>query len=260
MITTHCGDCLDIMRSMPDKSVQLTFTSPPYPGKLERYGGTGVKLNDREWVAWMLPRVVEMARVTDGPVGIVANNRVHKGCYQPAVESLIVRLWDAGYTLERPTIWHKNAPPNRKDWFGNDYEPIVWVGKAKVWNWEAIGTPPKFTNGGRFRQRTSTGERRLGSEYPQGKVTRPRDVLRVLVGGGHIGNAIACEGEAPYPEALVEPFVLALTNIGDTVFDPFMGTGTTLAVADRHGRNGIGIDIRESQVQLTRRRVAGGAS
>lgn len=71
-----------------------------------------------------------------------------------------------------------------------------------------------------------------------------------------MGSKLAHENEAPYPEKLVEPIVLALTNPGDTIIDPWCGSGTTLAVAMKNGRNAIGIDCRESQIELTRRRLS----
>lgn len=79
----------------------------------------------------------------------------------------------------------------------------------------------------------------------------------VNVGGGLMGSDLACENEAPFPESLVEWFVLSCCPPGGTVLDPFSGSGTTAAVAKKHGRNYIGIDIRQSQVDLANRRLAG---
>jgi len=72
-----------------------------------------------------------------------------------------------------------------------------------------------------------------------------------------MGPSVAHEGEAPFPEDLVEFLIRSFCPPGGTVLDIFCGTGTTLAVAKRYGRNAIGIDIRESQIKLSRRRVAG---
>lgn len=84
----------------------------------------------------------------------------------------------------------------------------------------------------------------------------PGDVLRCIVGGGVMGSKLCHENEAPFPEALAEFFIRSFCRPGGTVLDPFCGSGTTCAVAKRHGRNWIGIDIRQSQVELTRRRLA----
>lgn len=249
---------------LPDQCVDLVIGSPPYPEKGERYQGAAKRWGSHAWAVWMLEVTQESLRVSRGPVCWVCNGAVRGGRYHPAVERLMVLLDDAGVALERPCIWHKNAPPNRRDWFGNDWEYVVVAkrqpGSLPYWNWEAIGTPPKYKSGGRFRQRDSHGVRRPGGKYPIGKVTRPRDVLRMTVGGGHMGSPLAHESEAPFPELLVEPFVLALCPPGGVVLDPFCGSGTTLAVAHRHGRRACGFDIRESQVELTQRRLAVGGN
>jgi len=253
------GDCLNIMKTMNDESVDLVIGSPPYCGKMRRYiGGKERPLSPKEWASWMADVVMESTRISSGYAIFVVNGSVRGGRYNAATERLIVECDDRGLVCERPAIWHKNAPPNRRDWFGNDWESIVAFKDRKkphVWNWEAIGTPPKFTNGGRFRQRTETGERRLGNEYPTGKLARPRDVLRVTVGGGHLGWSGASENEAPFPIKLIEPFIKALTNPGGTVCDPFLGSGSTLHAAVSLGRLGIGFDSRQSQVELTKRRM-----
>jgi len=82
------------------------------------------------------------------------------------------------------------------------------------------------------------------------------NVIKLNVGGGMMGSKLAHENEAPFPEKLAEFFVRSLCPPGGTVLDPFSGSGTTAAVAMAHGRNAIATDVRESQVELTRRRVA----
>ena len=71
-----------------------------------------------------------------------------------------------------------------------------------------------------------------------------------------MGSQHAHLNEAPFPEALAEFFVRSFCPPGGIVLDPHLGSGTTLAVAMKHGRDGIGIDIRESQIELTTRRLA----
>jgi DNA modification methylase len=93
--------------------------------------------------------------------------------------------------------------------------------------------------------------------YISSKLANPGNVIRCTVGGGHMGSRLAHANEAPFPEKLPERCILSFCRPGGTVFDPFCGSGTTLAVAVRHGRNAIGIDIRESQIELSRRRLEG---
>lgn len=82
------------------------------------------------------------------------------------------------------------------------------------------------------------------------------DFRRFIVGGGVMGSELAHENEAPFPEALAEFLIRSLCPPKGIVLDPFSGSGTTGKVALQHGRNYIGIDIRQSQVDLTRRRLA----
>ena len=255
------GNCLEWMQTQPDNAVDFTMGSPPYVFKGHRYiDGKKIKWTVETWIKWMLPIVQEAVRITDGYVVFVANGAIVQGAYQPACEGLVYEAYRQGITCERPAIWSKNAPPNRNGvWFKNTWEFILAFKTADTkphFDWEAIAEPPKYKTGGRFRQRTSNGERRLGNEYPQNKLALPPDLIRATVGGGQMGHKLAHENEAPYPEKLVEPFVLTCCPRGGIVFDPFCGSGTTAAVAKRLGRQYITIDIRESQIDLARRRLA----
>lgn len=256
----YCEDCLSWMRKMPSDYVDLTMGSPPYVFKGHRYiGGKKVKWTVEAWIEWMLPIVHEAVRITSGYVVFVANGAVIKGAYQPACEGPIYEAYRQGIVCERPAIWSKNAPPNRKgEWFKNTWEfcmSFKTVGTKPYFDWEAIAEPPKYKTGGRFRQRKSNGERRLGNEYPTNKLAQPGDVIRATVGGGQMGHPLAHKNEAPYPESLVEPFVKTCCPEGGIVFDPFCGSGTTAAVAMKLGRHYVATDVRASQIELATRRL-----
>lgn len=83
--TITCGDCLKVMRGMADAAVSVTVTSPPYED-CRLYGEVGFKLKGQAWVDWMIPRVVEMCRVTDGLVLVNMSGKVRKFKYSPVVE------------------------------------------------------------------------------------------------------------------------------------------------------------------------------
>ncbi len=252
------GDCLEVMRGMPSASVDLVLGSPFYAGKGERYG-LDWKWNLDRWINWMHELTVEAVRVARNVVVWVANGFVEDGEYHPACEGLIYVNHRNGIRCERPAIWHKNAAPCKRPWFGNDWEFCMAfrpINSTEYFDWQAIATPPKYKSGGAFRQRDKGGKRTVGSEYPQSKLARPRDVIRATVGGGHMGSRLAHENEAPYPEKLVLPFVLTCCPPNGIVLDPFAGSATTLAVAEKNGRQWIGIDVRESQVELSNRRIA----
>ncbi len=83
----------------------------------------------------------------------------------------------------------------------------------------------------------------------------PGNVIKCIVGGGVMGSKLAHENEAPFPESLAEFFVKSFCPPGGIVLDPFSGSGTTAAVALANGRNAVAVDVRESQEDLTKRRI-----
>lgn len=95
-----------------------------------------------------------------------------------------------------------------------------------------------------------------GEKYVMPKISNPGNVVRARVGGGQMGSRLCHEGEAPYPEALVEFFALSFCPPGGIILDPFSGSGTTAAMSIRHGRRFVGCDLRPSQVDLCKRRLA----
>lgn len=252
-----CGDCIEVMSAMKTGSVDLAVGSPPYAHKGKRYGGKGT-WPMAEWIDWMTEVTGEAVRVSRNVVVWIVNGSVVDGAYQPAVEGLIWSCFEHGCICERPAIWHKNAPPNRKDWFGNDWEFCIAFRPAdstRYFDASEIATAPKYSSGGDFRQRGTDGKRRKGGKYPKGKLTRPRDVFRVTVGGGHLGSKLAHLSEAPFPEKIVEPFIATCCPRGGIVLDPFVGSGTVPAVAERMGRRWLGIDSRPCQIALSHRRI-----
>jgi site-specific DNA-methyltransferase (adenine-specific) len=264
-------ECLSHMKTMPDNSVDSAVYSPPYCGKDGRYGEEAKKWTVADWPSWQADVLQETARVSKGPVVCVATGRTRKGRYEPSCELLIAELYRRGVDLLHPLVWVKNSPPHgAKKWYSSAWEYLIAVVDADdyYFDWESVGSAPLYKTGGRFRQRDQSGKRRLGGEYPQNPICRPRDVIDeptggvfdVSVGGGHmaggrVNDKLACKGPAPFPEKLVEFLIKACCPPGGIVFDPFVGSGTTLAVARRLGRSGIGIDIRESQIDLARRRL-----
>lgn len=100
-------------------------------------------------------------------------------------------------------------------------------------------------------------QRSAGSVYVPPEKANPGNVIDCAAGGGQMGNPLCHENEAPFPEALARFFVLSFCPPGGLVIDPFAGSGTTLAVAFSLGRRAMGCDIRQSQCDLTSRRLAG---
>lgn len=113
-----------------------------------------------------------------------------------------------------------------------------------------------FNGKGHPGSRLGTGQDLKGSiGSPMPIRANPGNVIKCLVGGGVMGDRYAHKNEAPFPEKLVERFVRSFCPPDGVVLDPFSGSGTTVKVAVMHGRNGVGIDIRDSQNDIAHERL-----
>lgn len=259
-----CMDCLEWMRQQPDNSVDLTFGSPPY--EAARTYGIGFKLKGQEWVDWMVERVVEMIRITNGLVAMVVEGQTRGFRWSATPALLMADLHRAGIHLRKPPVYKRCGIPGSggSDYLRNDYELIVVASKGGRLSWsdnKAMGKPCKYAVGGEMSYRTTDGMRRnakTGSRlgrYRGVDIANPGNVIRCATGGGHLGSPLAHETEAPFPEKLAEFFIRSFCKPGGIVLDPFCGSGTTPAVAKRFGRDYIAIDCRQSQCDLTHRRI-----
>lgn len=264
------GDCLDVLRAMPDRCVDLILGSPPYEDA--RTYGIAFKLRGQDWVDWMVERWREMQRVSRGAVVMVVEGKTSKFRWSATPALLMADLHRAGLWLRKPPAFHRVGIPGSggPDWFRNDYEFCVVTSRGKL-PWAdptACGHPPKWAPGGDPSHRMKNGRRvhKLHTKadahgkrvqwYTVPARANPGNVIHCKVGGGLMGSPLAHENEAPFPESLAERFVLSFVPPGGIVLDPFCGSGTTAAVAEKHGRRWLGIDVRPSQVDLTERRIA----
>jgi hypothetical protein len=308
------GDCLEVMRSWPEKCVDLVFDSPPYEDA--RTYGIGFKLKGQAWVDWMVERTIQSLRVCRGLVATVVEGKTKQFRWSATPALLMAALHQRGVCLRKPPVFHRVgiAGSGGPDWLRNDYEFIVCCTNGGKLPWSdntAMGHPPKWAPGGAMSHRVSSGSKvnqwghpvesgatvtkpdgsvrsmgrppshRLapkvaavlcgdlpgkvhtknnGTEmvrqaYTPPVLANPGNVLHYKVGGGIMGSRLCHENEAPFPEKLAEFFIRSFCPPGGIVLDRFCGSGTTLAVAKRHGRNFVGIDVRKSQVELALRRL-----
>lgn len=281
------GDCLDLMREMADNSVDLVIGSPPY--EAARTYGIGFNLRGQAWVDWAMPRFLECVRVCRGPVFWVVEGQQRKFRYSATPLLLMADLHRAGVNLRKPAIYERDGIPGSggPDWLKNRYEFVICATKPGRLPWsdpKALGRPCRYPPGGAMSNRTEDGRRRkaktgrritlkrskLNSDrgggvstegeyswnYTPPDIANPGNIVKCgPAGGGHFGSKLAHENEAPFPEKLAEFFIRSFCPPGGAVLDPFVGSGTVPAVAERFGRSWIGIDIRESQIELTKRRL-----
>lgn len=274
------ADALEFLRSLPDDAVDLVFTSPPYTDARE-YAEAQAARESAEWVAWIRPIVVEACRVTRGLAFFNVSDQVKDYRYQNGPEWMHADLTRLdGLDAVRPYVWYKTMPEDDDDprsggqpgsggrhFHRNCWEPVYGYSSSHKlpppWTDNtAFGQKPKWGAGGKMTQRMRDGTRantgrmqKLGA-VGQPAVTNPGNVIRSLVGGGHLGHPLAHDGEAPMPVAVAERFVCWYCPPNGIVCDPFSGSGTTADAAKRHGRRFVGCDLRQSQVDLCKRRLA----
>jgi hypothetical protein len=272
------GDALEMMRAMPPQSVDLVFTSPPYENA--RTYSIGFGLKGQAWVDWMVPIVKESLIVCRGLVAFVVEGRTRHFSWSGTPVLLMADLIRAGVTLRKPPIYKRDGIPGSggPDFWKNRYEFIICATNGGRLPWSdnvACGHPPKYGADGAMSHRLPSGYRKgdpVGGGVARGTnidgtpgdnvpyippdKANPGNIIDCGAGGGgHLGSDLAHENEAPFPEALAEPFIRSFCPPGGTVLDCFGGSGTTAAVAEKHGRNWISIDSRSSQVDLMHRRL-----
>lgn len=252
------GDNLKHLRKMPDQSVDLVMTSPPY-ANLPKYGDV-FNLQGEAYVEWCIERWVECDRICRGLVVWVIDSPVKKfqwGC-EPFM--LAADLKRRGIKMRRPHFYYRFGVSGSggPDDLRNDCEIILRSSHGRLpWSDNtACGEPPKYPPGGAFSNRDRKGNRQARREYTPPEIANPGNVLKMVVGGGHMGHPLAKKALAPYPLALAEFYVKSFCPPGGTVLDPFAGSGTTMHAAEIHGRNSINIDMMPESIALMKERLA----
>jgi hypothetical protein len=272
------GDCLELMTRMRRRkqSVDLICGSPPYEAQ-RKYDEIDFKLQGQEWVDWMVEVVQASLKVCHGMVVYVVGHGVQENYQWSATPALLLAdLHRAGVCLRNPKWFHRVgiSGSSGPDDFRKDVEFIVCAtakrGRLPWSDNTACGQPWKYQPGGPRSHRAQDGRRVVEHCFQQnGKgdavtkkvrrtlkdIANPGDLISGSVGGGRMGSNIAHETDAPYPEWLPGRFIRSWCPSGGVVFDPFVGSGTTVAVALKYGRRFIGCDLRRSQIRLTERRI-----
>jgi site-specific DNA-methyltransferase (adenine-specific) len=252
------GDCRKL--PYPDDHFDLVFCSPPYEAQ-RSYGELDFSLSGEEWVAWATECYMECLRVCKGLVAWVVEGYTEDFAYSSTPFLLHADLHRRGVKMRKVVVYQRNGIPGTggPDWLRNDWEPIICAtknGRIAGADNTAMGRPPKQNVPRAATNRHKDGSRRSGI-YIDPEVCNPGNIISGLVGSGGMGWKDATKNEAPFPEWLAEFFVRSFCPPGGTVLDPFSGSGTTVSVAVKNGRNGVGIDARKSQVALGETRLRG---
>ncbi len=240
------GDCIDVMNSLPESSVDLVFADPPYnlqlKGELHRPDNSRVDAVDDAWdrfasfktydeftQAWLAAarRILK----PNGAIWVI-------GSYHN-IFRVGAAIQDAGFWILNDVVWRKSNPmPNfRGKRLTNAHETLIWASKEEAskytFNYEAL----KALN--------------------EGVQMRSDWVLPICTGHERLKDANGDKAHPTQkPESLLHRVLVATTNPGDVVLDPFFGTGTTGAVAKMLGRDWIGIEREAAYREVAEERIS----
>jgi adenine-specific DNA-methyltransferase len=238
---------LEFMRGLKDESMDLIVTSPPYNiGKsYEKKSTLDQYIKDQAQVISECVRLLSPSGSLCWQIG----NHVDKGEIFPLDMVLYHLFKDHGLKLRNRIIWHFEHGLHCQNRLSGRYETILWFTKSNdyTFNLDPIRVPSKYPNK-KYYKGPKAGQL---SGNPLGK--NPGDMwVFPNVKNNHVEKTVhPCQ----FPVELVERLVLSLTNEGDTVFDPYMGVGSTVVGALLHNRVGYGCDISKEYVDIAWERV-----
>ncbi len=252
-------DCIEALKTLPDNSVDLVFTSPPYADQRNHtYGG----IKPDKYVEWFLPVSKELFRVIK-PTGTFVLNikeKVVASERHTYVMELILEMKKQGWLWTEEFIWYKKNCfpgkwPNR---FRDAWERLLQFNKDKKFNMyqDAVRVPMGGWAKTRLKNLSETDKRRDNSRVNSGfgknvskwvgrDLAYPTNVLNIATETANKNHS------AVFPRQLPEWFIKLFTKPGDIVLDPFLGSGTTSVVAGQLRRNSIGIEILPEYYELS---------
>ncbi|MBI5902999.1 MAG: site-specific DNA-methyltransferase [Deltaproteobacteria bacterium] len=241
------GDCLDLLKKIPDESIQLIVTSPPYNIGKEYEKKLELQMYQEQQAAI----IRECVRVLSprGSICWQVGNYVDNGSIIPLDTILYPIFTELGLKMRNRIIWHFEHGLHCSKRFSGRYEAIIWFTKSKnyVFNLDPVRVPQKYP-GKKYFKGPNAGKY---SCNPLGK--NPGDIWSIPnVKSNHVEKT---EHPCQFPVELIERLVLSMTNEGDWVFDPFLGTGTTIISAIRHQRKGAGAEMVSKYIDIARNRI-----
>jgi site-specific DNA-methyltransferase (adenine-specific) len=259
----YLGDSKEKLKLLSDNSVDLIVTSPPYADQRKStYGG----IHPDKYVEWFLPISKQLLRVLKPSGTFILNikEKVVEGERSTYVMELILAMRKQGWYWTEEFIWHKKNSypgkwPNR---FRDSWERLLQFNKDKKFNMyqEEVMVPMGDWAKNRLKNLSKTDKIRDNSKAGSGfgknisnwldrDKAYPTNVLHLATECNNKNHSAA------FPEELPEWFIKLFTKQNDTVLDPFMGSGTTLIVANRMKRNSIGIDVVPEYYEMVRKQL-----
>lgn len=245
------GDCREKLRNLPERSVRLVVTSPPYNIGKEYE----VKTSLDEWEADQDMVTSECVRMLSdgGSLCWQVGNYVNNGEVVPLDSIIIPMLRAAGMTIRNRIVWTFGHGLHCTRRLSGRHETIVWATKGDdyLFNVDTIRVPSKYPN----KRHYKGPKKGQLSGNPLGK--NPGDVWDISnIKNNHPEKtAHPCQ----FPEEMVRRLVVSMTQEGDTVLDPYAGSGTVGAVARQEGRRAILIERDPTYAAIARERISADA-
>lgn len=257
------GDAKEVLKTLDNNSIDLIVTSPPYADRrTQTYGG----IKPQNYVEWFLPIGEQLLRVLkpEGTFILNIKEKAENGERHIYVLELILALRKQGWLWTEEFIWHKkNCYPGKwPNRFRDAWERLLQFNKTKKFKMyqEAVMVPVGNWAKDRLKKLSDTDKMRDNSKSGSGfgknvsnwlnrDKTYPTNVLRLATECSNKNHSAA------FPETLPSWFIKLFTKEGDTVLDPFMGSGTTIKVAQKMRRNSVGIEILPEYYEIVKNEI-----
>ncbi len=260
-----CGDSLEVLQRMPERSVNLIVTSPPYADQRKKtYGG----VHPDKYVEWFLPIAAELKRVLtdDGTFILNIKEKVLDGERHTYVLELILSLKKQGWLWTEEYMWHKrNTTPGKwSNRFRDSWERCLQFNNQRKFKMfqDDVMVPMGDWAEKRLKNLSENDSKRFNSQVGSGfgkdiskwvgrEMAYPTNVL-------HLASECSNRNHsAAFPESLPTWFIKLFSEAGDVVLDSFSGSGTTCVVAKQLSRNYVGIELNEDYCKIASDRIEG---
>ena len=254
------------LERVKDESIQLVLTSPPY--NLRKIYERDKAMSLEEYVAWLTPVIEKICTKVSsrGSVCWQVGNFVRDGEVFPLDYFFYDIFQKQGFKLRNRIIWKFNFGLHASRRFSGRYETLLWFTKSSdyTFNLDPIRVPQLYP-GKRHSARKGRAKAGKPSGNPLGK--NPSDFWTFSADECFNNNPVweipnvkanhpeQTKHPCQFPHELAERCVLAFSNVGDIVLDPFSGAGTSAVAAIRAGREAIGIDRSGEYISLAYQRV-----
>lgn len=253
--TIYNCDCLELMKNMPENFIDLTVTSPPYDC-IRDYKGFAF---DFENMAKELYRVTKEGGVV---VWVVGDQTIDSGESLTSFKQAIYFVESAGFKMHDTMIYQKKGlafPDKTRYNQATEYMFVLKKGKKlKTFNpiEDRINAYGGWSRRGKSTERNKNGILFENKKKTVIKEKGKRNNIWYYAAGmmNSSSDKIAFEHPAIFPELLAEDHIKSWSNESDLIFDPFMGSGTTLKMAIKNKRNYIGSEVAEEYCDLMKRR------